>query len=446
MIGKQSATMASGRRQGIGPIAPPSAPPAAEETTARDGVRLRDVAILGGLTALGPLSTDMYLPALPAVSRDVGATMALTQITLTAAILGLALGQVVAGPLSDRFGRRRPLLFGVAAFVVASLLCLAAPNASSLIVFRAAQGLAGAAGIVISLAIARDLFAGRALARGISLLMTVNFLAPIVAPVLGGQLLRFASWRSVFGALALIGVALLAAGAFGLGETLPSERRQTGGIPTALRAFRGLLAERRFVGYALVCGFAFAAGIVYISVSPFVLEAAYGLSPQRLSLLFGVNALGLAGMAQASARLASRASPRTLLAWGVAGIAGAGAALLIATLGGLGLGGVLASLFILVASLGLVAPNATALALADIDPRQAGSASALLGVLQMSIGAVSAPLVGLAGSASAVPMAVAIAAFGVATVAAFGAASRSEMIGFRAAFESLTGVRHARRL
>ncbi|HEX5499321.1 MAG TPA: hypothetical protein VFX03_08845, partial [Thermomicrobiales bacterium] len=183
--------------------------------------------------------------------------------------------------------------------------------------------------------------------------------------------------------------------------------------------------ERRFVGFALVCGFAFAAGIVYISVSPFVLEATYGLSPQRLSLLFGINALGLAGMAQISARLAGQVSPRTWLACGVAGISGAGAALLIVTRGGLGLGGVLASLFLLVASLGLVAPNATALALANVDPRQAGSASALLGMLQMSIGASFAPLVGLAGSANAVPMAVAIAAFGLATLVAFGAASWS---------------------
>ncbi|HET7091934.1 MAG TPA: Bcr/CflA family efflux MFS transporter, partial [Thermomicrobiales bacterium] len=359
------------------------------------------------------------LPALPAVSRDLGASMALTQVTLTAAILGLALGQVVAGPLSDRFGRRRPLLAGIGAFVVASLLCLVAPNVTALTVLRAAQGLAGAAGIVISLAIARDLFAGRALARGISLLMTINFLAPILAPVLGGQLLRFASWRGVFGALALIGVALLAASVFGLGETLPAERRQAGGIPAALRTFRGLLAERRFVGFALVCGFAFAAGIVYISVSPFVLETAYGLSPQSLSLLFGVNALGLAGMAQISARLTGRVAPQALLAWGVAGIAGAGAALLIVTLGGLGLGGVLASLFLLVASLGLVAPNATTLALADVDPGRAGSASALLGLLQMSIGAVIAPLVGLAGATTAVPMAVGIVAFGLATVVAF---------------------------
>ena len=382
-------------------------------------IRMRHVLILGGLTALGPLSTDMYLPSLPSVSHDLGATMSLTQITLTACILGLALGQVVAGPMSDARGRRWPLLTGIAVFALTSLLCLIAPNITVLTILRFVQGLAGAAGIVMALAIARDLYSGATLARGISLLMTVNFLAPIVAPVLGGQLLRFASWHGVFITLTGVGVVFLLASAFGLRETLPPDRRQRGGIAATVRAFRALLVDRRFTGYALTSSFAFAAGIVYISVSPFILEAIYGLSPQIFGLMFGINAVGLAIMAQIGARLAGRVSPRTLLAWGVAAIAIAATTLLVMALGGIGLPGILPSLFVLTASLGFIAPNAAALALANVDIGAAGSASALLGVLQFSIGAVVAPLVGVGGNATAVPMAATIAAFGIAALVTF---------------------------
>jgi MFS transporter, DHA1 family, multidrug resistance protein len=382
-------------------------------------VQARHVLILGGLTAFGPLSTDMYLPSLPSVSHDLGAAMSLTQLTLTACILGLSLGQVISGPISDALGRRRPLLTGIAVFAIASLLCIVAPSVAVLTILRFVQGLAGAAGIVIALAIARDLYAGIALARCISLLMSVNFLAPIAAPVLGGQLLRFTSWRGVFITLALISVVFLLASAFGLRETLPADHRQSGGISATFRAFRDLLADRRFVGYALSCGFAFAAGIVYISVSPFILENMYGLSPQIFSLMFGINALGLTIMAQVSARLVNWVSPQKLLTWGVAAIAIAGMALLVVVLSGIGLLGILPSLFVITSSLGFIAPNATALALANTNTRTAGSASALLGVLQFTIGAVAAPLVGLGGNTSAVPMAVAIAAFGFTTLVTY---------------------------
>lgn len=404
--------------------------PKSQETSMR--VRGRHVLILGGLSALGPLSTDLYLPSLPSVSHDLGATMALTQITLTACILGLALGQVVAGPVSDARGRHRPLLIALAVFAFGSLLCLNAPSVATLAILRFVQGVAGAAGIVIALAIARDLYDGLALARCISLLMTVNFLAPVIAPVLGGQLLRFFSWRGVFVSQALIGVVFLLASAFGLGESLPAGRRQGGGIAAILRAFCELLADRRFVGYALSCSFAFAAGIVDISVSPFILETVYGLSPQIFSLLFGINALGLAGMAQISTRLIGRVSPQALLSCGVAAMAIAGTALLVVVISGIGLVGVLLSFFVLVASLGFIAPNATALALANTNSRTAGSASALLGVLQFSIGAAVAPLVGLGGTTTAVPMAAAIAAFVIAALVTFLVYCRPAQVGTEA--------------
>ena len=388
-----------------------------DSTVTATPIRALHVLILGALSALGPLSTDMYLPALPTISHDLGATMAQTQLTLSAGILGLSLGQVIAGPSSDALGRRRPLLAGVVAFALASLLCIVAPSIAALTILRFVQGVAGAAGIAIALAIVSDLYAGTTQARVFARLMLVSGLAPIIAPVIGSQLLTFTSWRGVFVTLALIGVVLLLAVAFGLGETLSAGRRQRGGIAASVRAFRDLLADRRFVGYALASGFAFAAGIVYISVSPFILQHIYSVSPQRIGVLFGINALGLVGVAQIGGRLVGRVSPQTLLAWGVAACALGGMALLVVVLSGIGLGGVLLSLFVLVASLGLIAPNATALALANT--RAAGSAAALLGVLQFTLGAVAAPLVGIAGTTTAVPMAAVIAAFGIATLAMF---------------------------
>ncbi len=389
----------------------------ASDKEASTRVKLIHVLILGGLNAFGPLSTDMYLPSLPAISRDLGATMAQTQITLSACILGLALGQVIAGPISDAIGRRRPLLIGIAAYVLASLFCVFAPSVVALTILRFVQGFAGAAGLAIALATASDLYSGVALARCFALLMLVQGISPIVAPVVGSQLLVITSWHGVFIALALIGIVMLLASVFGLGETLPATRRQRGGLLATLGAFRDLLLDRRFLGYALSSGFAFAACIVYISVSPFVLQNIYGVSPQIFGLLFGLNAFGLVVMSQVSGRLVGRIAPQKLLTWGMVAIAIGGIALLVVVLSGIGLVGVLASAFVITGSLGFIMPNITTLALSDT--KAAGSASALLGVLQLALGAIAAPLVGLAGTTSALPMAVVMAAFTIATLLAF---------------------------
>src|SRR6266705_566720 len=202
------------------------------------------VFILGALSAFGPLSIDMYLPALPSLSRDFGTGASQAQLTLSACLLGLALGQVIAGPISDALGRRRPLLVGLTAYALASLLCVVAPSVYVLVALRFIQGLAGAAGIVIARAVVRDLHSGEALARFFSLLMLVNGLAPILAPLFGGLLLRFTSWRGVFIVLAVIGALLLLAAATSLGETLPPDRRQSGGISATITTFRQLLANR----------------------------------------------------------------------------------------------------------------------------------------------------------------------------------------------------------
>ncbi len=381
--------------------------------------RLQLIIILGALSAFGPLSIDMYLPSLPSLSRDFGTGASQAELTLSACLLGLALGQTIAGPISDALGRRRPLLVGLMVYALASLLCVVAPSVYFLIALRFIQGLAGATGIVIARAIVRDLYAGNDAARFFSLLMLVNGLAPILAPMLGGLLLRFTSWRGVFVVLTVIGVLQLVAVISGLGETLPVEQRQSGGIQTTMATFRQLLTNRAFVGYALSCGLAFASMFAYISGSPFVLQTIYGLSPLLFSFAFGTNALGIMILGQVSGRLVGRVPPQKLLVIGLIINATGGLILLLVILQGhIGLIGILPALFLVVASMGLVLPNATTLALSG-KPGVAGSASALLGVLQFAIGAAAAPLVGILGPTTALPMGIVIATLSISAFASF---------------------------
>lgn len=406
---------ASGRGDHPSTVAP--APPGR-------AARFRSLLILGSLTAIGPLSIDTYLPALPRLTRDLSAPASLVQLTLTACLAGLAAGQLTAGPISDMWGRRRPLLAGMALYTVASLACMVAPDAPTLVALRFVQGAAGAAGIVIARAVVRDLHDGAAAARYFSLLMLVNGVAPVAAPVVGGQLLRVTSWRGLFVVIAAVGAALTVAALLWLRETLPREDRHTGGLRSTLRTFAGLGRDRAFAGYALAGGLAFAAMFAYISGSPFVIEEIYGLSPQAFSLVFAVNALGLVVAGQAGGLLAGRVRLRVLLTAGLAMSLAGGATLLAAVLAGLGLPGVLPALFLVVAAIGLVMPNATALALTGRPPRVAGSASALLGLAQFVIGGAAAPLVGVAGAHTAVPMAVVIAALAAAASVAYATLAR----------------------
>ncbi|GDY33733.1 Bcr/CflA family multidrug efflux MFS transporter [Gandjariella thermophila] len=385
--------------------------------------RLRRVLILGGLTAFGPLSIDMYLPALPALARGYGAAESEVQLTLTACVLGIAVGQVLAGPLSDTLGRRRPLLAGLLLYTAVSLLCAVAPSVPALTALRLLQGLGAAAGIVIARAVVRDLHSGAAAARYFSMLMLVAGAAPILAPVIGGQLLRLTSWRGVFVVLGLFGAVLLLAAGLGLAETLPAERRRSGELGDTLRTFGRLLTDRVFLGYALASGLAFAAMFSYISGSPFVLQQLFGLSPQAFSLVFAVNSVGIMVCGQVNGRLVGRIGPARLLVCGLVASSVGGLTLLAVTAAGLGLPAILPPLFVVVASIGFVMPNSTALALSDY-PRAAGSASALLGVAQFIVGAVAAPLVGL-GEASALPMALVIACLGALALSAFFSLTRS---------------------
>jgi DHA1 family bicyclomycin/chloramphenicol resistance-like MFS transporter len=386
--------------------------------------RVAFVVVLGSLTAFGPLSIDMYLPGLPAMARSLHASASEAQLTLTTCLIGLAVGQLLAGPLSDRLGRRRPLLIGVAGYSAASLLCALSPSVHVFTGLRLVQGLAGAAGIVISRAAVRDLYSGVEAARFFSILMLVNGLAPILAPVIGGQLLKVTSWRGVFVTLAAIGFVLLVAAATALPETLPPERRRSDGLRATVATVHGLFRDRVFVGYALASGLSFAAMFAYIAGSPFVLEDIYGVSPQVFSAVFAANACGIVAASQLNHRLLAHMTPRALLRGALLAAAAAGIALLTVVLvGGLGVWAVLVPLFVVVSMVGMVMPNSTALAMTD-HPDAAGSASALLGMLQFVIGAGVAPLVGVAGKHTAVPMGVLIALLTVGALAAMGLLTR----------------------
>ncbi|MEU9322857.1 multidrug effflux MFS transporter [Streptomyces canus] len=384
--------------------------------------------LLGGLTATPPLAMDMYLPSLPEVTHALHAPAATVQLTLTACLLGMALGQLVVGPMSDRWGRRRPLLAGLVVYVVATALCAVAPTVEFLVGFRLAQGLAGAAGIVIARAVVRDLYDGVAMARFFSTLMLIGGVAPIVAPLIGGQILRVTDWRGVFVVLTVIGALLAALVWVRLPETLPSAERHTGGVGEALHSMRRLLADLPFTGYLLTGGFAFAALFAYISASPFVIQEIYGASPQTFSLLFGVNSVGLVIVGQINGKvLVGRVSLDRVLGVGLLVVTAAAAALLLmatGTFGEVGLAPVAAALFVLMSAMGVTLPNAQSLALLRTK-HSAGSASALLGTSSFLIGAIASPLVGMAGEDTAVPMAVVQLAAALVALTCFMAMCRS---------------------
>ena len=329
---------------------------------------------------------DAYLPGLPELARDFGASPSAAQITVTTYLLGLALGQLLSGPLSDVHGRRRPLVAGMAVFTVTTLACSLAPSLSVLAGMRLVQGTAAAVGVAVGRAIVRDLYAGAAGARYLSRLMIVIGLAPILAPIVGGQLLRVTSWRGVFVALSVLGLALTAVGARLLPETLPRERRRAGGLRVTLETFARLLGDRRFVGFVLIVGLGGGAMIGYVAGSSFVLQDVYGASPQLYGLLFGLNAVFLVAGAQVNAHLLATRSPRSLLRVGLLMLVVAGVALVvIVSLPTAGLAMVVAPLMLQMASWSFVQANALALALTD-HPAVAGTAAALLGVSQYAFG------------------------------------------------------------
>lgn len=375
--------------------------------------------ILGILTAFGPLSLDMYLPGLPTIAREFGVETAAAQQTLSAFFIGLAVGQLIFGPLSDRLGRRRPLLFGCAFYALACLGCYLAPSLNSLILLRLFMAFGACAGMVITRSVVRDLFDQRESARMYSMLVLVMGLAPVLAPSIGGQLLIYWGWRSIFLVLTGFGLLCLALVYFGLPESLPEERRTRHGMGDVLRNYGGLLRDSRFVGYTVASGLASAAMFAYISGSPFVFIELNGVPPERYGLLFGINALGLIAASQLNRWLLVRYTGSQILAAALSVTATTG--LLLAAAAATGVGGfvgLLVLLFFCIASTGLVGPNATAGAM-EPYARRAGSASAMLGAIQFGFGAAAGSLIGLFFNGTALPMAAMIALCGAGAFAAY---------------------------
>ncbi len=370
--------------------------------------------VLGAFVAVGPLTIDMYLPALPTITAELGTTSAMVQLTLTGTLVGLALGQLVLGPLSDAFGRRTPLLAGTALYVVASVLILVAPTIEVLGVLRFLQGVGTAAGAVVALAVVRDLFTGRAAATMLSRLFLVLGAAPVLAPTLGGELLRFTSWRGIFAVLALYGLLLLAVGWFALRETLPPSRRSSSGAAGTLRTYRRLLRDRTLVGLVLVAGLTMAGLFSYVSGSSFVFQRQFGLDEQEFGLLFGAGAVWLIAATQLNPVLLRRWSPAQVLVAGTVGGALSGAVLLVlAATGTGGLPGVVVPLWAMLFASGAALPNAPALALSRHGD-SAGAAAALLGAVQFGVGAAVSPVVGLLGNDAAAMGAVILVALSLA--------------------------------
>ncbi|WP_109507661.1 multidrug effflux MFS transporter [Nocardioides speluncae] len=384
------------------------------------------VIVLGALIALGPLTIDMYLPAFPEIADDLNASDSQIQLTLTGMLLGLAVGQLVIGPLSDAFGRRRPLMVGLGVHALASLLCSLAPSAEMLASVRVLQGFAGAAVSVTAMAMVRDQFEGIAMARLMARLILVIGLAPIIAPTLGGVVLTWSGWRTIFLVIMVAAVALIGVAAFGLRETLPPERRQPARVRASLTAYGALLRDRRFLALGLIGGAMMATLFAYVAGASFVLQDGFGLSEGEFAVVFGINA--------ATFVLGSQINPLLLRRFGLIQVlTGAilmtlGSSLVLLTLGLTGWGGLAVVVVPLAANLGLAGfamPNTPALALANYGA-SAGTAAAVLGCLQFGVGGAIAPVVGAFGSTTVVPMAsVMVGLTATAALLMFGVVRRS---------------------
>jgi len=380
------------------------------------------VLVLGALSGIPPLAFDMYLPALPDVATDYGVPESYIQLTLSSCLIGIALGQLFGGPISDALGRRRPLLIGCVGYTALAFACAVAPSALVLVLLRFFMGLFGGVAVVISRAIVRDRSSGAAAARVFSLLMLVSSIAPIVAPVIGGVLINLTSWRGIFAVLGGLGAVTLIAVVVILPETLPLDRRRSGGIADTMSVVRVVVRDRRFMGYALTAGFTAGALFFYISSSSFVFQDIYGLSPQGFSAVFAGNAIGLMVFGQLNALLVGRLGPQPLLRFGVCQVLAGTLALATVVALGLGLAFVISTMVVANLGLPLIVPNATALGLTDYG-REAGMASAFIGVLQFAIGAVATPLVGLFSDTNQYSM-----AYGMLSMAVLAAVTYALMV------------------
>jgi DHA1 family bicyclomycin/chloramphenicol resistance-like MFS transporter len=370
------------------------------------------LAVIGGLSSFGPLSLDLYLPALPHVATSLHTSDGATQLSVSCCLIGLAVGQFVFGPLGDRFGRRWPLLTGVSLWTVAALLCAVAPSVTALVILRLIQGFGGAAGLVLSRAVVRDLYDNAALARAFAVVALISNITPAVAPVAGGLLLHVMSWRGLFLVLTGTGVVLFAGTTLFLPESLAAGHRQAGSLRATGHLVRTLVADRLFVRAVSAMVLASAVLFIYLSLSSDILQRQYGLSTNAFSAMFAVNSVGLITAGLATVRLLRRFPPERLLAAGLAAALAGAAGLCAAVEAGAPTGAVLPFLFVCVASLGAITPTATNLAMLN-HPEAAGAGSALLGGAQYAVGGLAGPVVTLASdTAAAMAIGMGIAAAG----------------------------------
>ena len=378
------------------------------------------VLILGALTAFSSMSIDMYLPAFPQMARDLGIPLGMVQLSISAFLYGSAAGQLFYGPLADRWGRRLPLLMGLCLYVASTIGCAFVRTGEGLLFWRVVMAVGGGAGMVISRAVVRDLYDTAEAARMFSLLMLVMGAAPILAPIVGGQLLLLTGWRGIFVFLGVFGLLSVFAVALGLPESLPKERRIRRSFADMIGVYGHLFRNGRYLRYAIALGCVAGVNFSYISGAPFVFIELHGVSPQHFGLFFGANAFGLIGASQVNRRLLRRFTPRRIL--GMAFSINAAAAVLLTGSALTGIGGFPAQallIFICLCMTGLLYPNVTALAMAPFD-KAAGSASALLGTIQYTLGATAGALVGVFHNGTAVPMTATMALCGVAGLCAVG--------------------------
>jgi DHA1 family bicyclomycin/chloramphenicol resistance-like MFS transporter len=366
---------------------------------------LRFALLLAAFSALGPFTVDMYLASFPQMMKFFETNAPMIQASLTASLLGLGLGQIVIGPLSDVHGRRKPLLISMILYFLSSIACAFAPNIESFIALRFIQGFAASAGLVISRAIVRDIYSGVELTKFFSLLTMISSVAPLVSPLAGSTVISFTSWVGVFIFLGLLGIFLTTMTTWKVKESLPIEQRVPNNFMELLRNYKTLLRNRTFMGYALVSGILFAGVFAYVAGTPFIYQNIYGVSPQVFSMLFAMNGISLILGSQLVKQLAGRMIERRILMIGLSLAFITCAAVLIVVLSHGPLLALVIPLFLFATSIGIVGPVSFTLAM-ESQGHIAGSASALLGILPFLLGSLASPLVGIAGEYSAVPFGV----------------------------------------
>ncbi|WP_078435355.1 Bcr/CflA family efflux MFS transporter [Metabacillus halosaccharovorans] len=366
--------------------------------------RLALAFLLSSLGILGPLNIDMYLPSFPDIANDLGARASLVQLSLTTCLIGLAVGQVIVGPISDAKGRRKPLVISLSLFALSSLFCALAPNIIVLVIARFLQGLTASAGVVLSRAVVRDVFSGKELTKFFALLMVINATAPMMAPIAGGAilLLPFASWHTIFYFLSLLGMIIVTIISLRLPETLPAEKRIPSTVGHSIRTMRDLIRDRSFIGYALTVGLIHGGSFAYVSGTPFVYQGIYGVSPQAFSILFGINGLAIISGSFMIGRLSGIFDEKRLLRVAVITAVSATTILLIMTIIKGPLATLVIPIFIYMTSMGMILTSSFTLAM-EKQGHRAGSASALLGLLPLLLGSFVSPLVGI-DETTAVPM------------------------------------------